>query len=140
MTPKEFVRNIEAYYGSYERPMVKVTVLKYAEQYGPEELRQTYHNLLLEFSGQYKVTPDVAAIEKVRKGYAEDRADGVYRHGRRIGHMDGGRFIPDLSLLSAKGIEEYAQGYQTYGDPQGYCRLLEEQGKKQLAITGKEEP
>ena len=140
MTAKDFLKAVEAYYGTYERPLVKQTVLRYCEQFHADELRQIYQRLLLEFSGQYKVTPDIAAIEKVRRGYAEDRPDGVYRHGRRIGHMDGGRFIPDLSLLSAKGIKEYALGYQLYGDPQGYCRLLEEQGKRQLAITQKEKP
>ena len=129
MTPKEFVKNIEAYYGRYERPMVKATVLKYAEQYGPEELRQMYHNLIFEFSGQYKIAPDLAAIEKVRRNIQEDRGDGVYRNDRRIGHMDGGRFIPDLSILSPVAFEKYAYEYTFYDNPQGFLQLLEEDGK-----------
>ena len=135
MTATDFVRAVEAYYGKYERPLVKKTILRYCEQFHADELRQVYQRLLLEFSGQYKVTPDIAAIEKVRRGLTDSRPDGIYRHGRRIGHMDGGRFIPDLSLLSAKGVQEYAQGYQLYGDPQGYYQLLEDQGQRQLAIV-----
>lgn len=138
MKAQEFVKAVEAYYGAYERPLVRRTVLAYVEQFGPEIVRQIYQLLLLEFSGQYKMAPDVAAIEKIRRGMNEERSDGVYRHGRRVGHYDGSRFIPDLALLSEEGVREYVAGYENYADPQGYCRLLQNHTMRQLAPRRKE--
>jgi hypothetical protein len=136
VNPKQFVRAIEAYYGPYERLLVKKTVLRYAEQFGQEKLQQIYHNLILEFSGQYRVTPDVAAIEKTRRLLEKNQDDGVYRNGRRIGHMDGSRFIPDLSLLSTHAFREYVLDYQMYEYPQGYSELLRDDRERRKLITG----
>lgn len=138
MKAEEFVKAIEAYYGAYERPLVRRTVLAYMEQYRPGVIRRLYQQLLLEFSGQYKVAPDVAAIEKVRRSMNEERTDAVYRHGRRVGHYDGARFIPDLTLLSETGIREYVAGHEIYSNPQGYNQLLENRGTQQLAPVKRE--
>jgi len=139
MKATEFVKAVEAYYGAYERPLVRRTVVAYLEQFHPDVRRQLYQQLLLEFLGQYKVAPDVAAIERVRRGMNEERTGGVYRNGRRIGHHDGTRFIPDLTLLSEEGIREYVAGYEMYSDPQGYCRLLEQHSTRQLALVRREQ-
>ena len=135
MIPKDFIKAIEAYYGEYERPLIRKTVLKYAEQFSKEELQQIYHNLILEFSGQYRVTPDIAAIEKIRRGLRENEGSDVYRHGRRIGYLDGGRFIPDLSILSSAAFKKYAYEYAFYDNPQGFLQLLEEDGNRKLVVT-----
>ena len=115
---------MEAYYGPYERPQVKAAVFAYIGQFA--DIQQIYDRLILEFSGQYRFVPDVAVIQRIVSGLNDEDSNGVYRHGRRIGHMDGGRFIPDLSLLSPQAFEKYALEYRFYENPQGYLQLLED--------------
>lgn len=136
MNAKQFVIEVEAYYGKYDRPSVKAAVLGYAEGIG--DLQGLYDRLVLEFSGEYRYVPDVAVIQRVARVRRTEDVDGVFRHGRRIGHMDGERFIPDLSLLSAEGMRRYVDDYQNYGYPEGYVLLLEKEERALVSSEGKD--
>ena len=67
MTADAFIKAVEAYYGPYPREAVKRATARYLTDFAPEQLDMIFRNLLLDFSGQYKHTPDIAVIEGVRK-------------------------------------------------------------------------
>lgn len=125
MKPEDFIRMVEQYYGEYDRPLIRATVFKYLQGLPAGILQHLYKQLLLMYSNQYKAVPDVAMLEKVR-AELNKYDSGVYRNGKRIGYYDGGRFIPDLSLLTKHQLEEYAQNYVYYEYPQGYLQLIGE--------------
>jgi hypothetical protein len=66
MEIKAFIKKIEDYYGRYS-PGVKREVLRYIDSVAPNDLPRIYKQLLLTFSTQYKVQPDVAILEKARE-------------------------------------------------------------------------
>lgn len=70
MTAKEFVGEIEAYYGPYERDTTKGYVYQWAREveYALDDL---WPALMKNFSGQYGRAPDIAAIEKVAQLFDE---------------------------------------------------------------------
>lgn len=73
MTASKFLKMIEAYYGKYERLTVKETVFDYLGQFREAELEILYQRLILDYSGQYKFTPDVAVLEDVKKRINEEQ-------------------------------------------------------------------
>jgi hypothetical protein len=129
LKPQDFIRMVEQYYGEYDRPLIKATVLKYLQGMSAGMLQPLYKQLLLMHSNQYKAVPDVAVLEAARMEM-ERNDNGVYRNGQRIGYYDGGRFIPDLSLLSKEQLEQYSANYEYYEYPQEYMKLL---GEKSVA-------
>ena len=125
MKPEDFVRMVEQYYGQYDSSLMRATVLKYLQGLPAAVLQPLYKQLLLMHSSQFKAIPDIAILEKARREMQKND-NGVYRDGRRIGYYDGGRFIPDLSLLTGEQLIEYAAHYECYGYPAGFQNLLGE--------------
>ena len=66
MGPSEFVKQIEEYYGDY-RPKVKEMVMIYIYPLSGSQLDRLWKEVILKFSGQYKVPPDVAIFQKLRR-------------------------------------------------------------------------
>ncbi len=74
MNTKDFVKNIESYYGKY-RSGARSVVTQYLEEmdYREDTLRQIWRELILTVSAQYSFVPDVAILETVAKAVWEDR-------------------------------------------------------------------
>jgi hypothetical protein len=49
----------------------------------------------------------------------------VFHYDLMIGHMDGHRFIPDLSIIDKKGKHRYIDNYRTYSNPAQFIKLME---------------
>jgi len=77
MTTRECLKMIESYYGRYERAVVKETVVDYLGQFRETELEILYQRLILDYSGQYKYTPDVAILEDIKKQINEEQRNKV---------------------------------------------------------------
>jgi len=77
MTAHECLKMIESYYGRYERRTVKETVFDYLGQFRDPELEILYQRLILDYSGQYKFTPDVAVLEDIKKRINEEQRNKV---------------------------------------------------------------
>lgn len=67
MTREQFLQLLEAYYGKYARPAQKAAVYQYLAQLAESCLPTLYRRLLLEYSGQFHFTPDVAILEGTRR-------------------------------------------------------------------------
>lgn len=74
MTGIQFLQGIESYYGRYERPAQKATVLQYLNRFTDPDLAALYEQLILTFSGKFRFAPDVAVIEEVKCGMDKDMA------------------------------------------------------------------
>jgi hypothetical protein len=72
MTARQFMRQVESYYGKY-RPVVWDVVAEYIEELKPESRVILFSRLVKKFSAQYKFVPDLAAIREVWRGYQEER-------------------------------------------------------------------
>lgn len=134
MTTQEFLAAVEAYYGRYTNRAVREAVLAYLAAV-EENLKDLYLQVIEGFGIQYRCVPDVAVIEKARRELEEARRQrdpgGVYRGGKRLGHMDGGRFIPDLSGLGPERIRLYAAQAARYESVEGFARFLAEHAGQQ---------
>ena len=68
MTTQRFIEEVEHYYGPYERGATRKHVADYVSKtYSDRFLDRLFKRLLLEFSSQFKVTPDIAILEGVKK-------------------------------------------------------------------------
>jgi len=104
MTREQFIQLVEAYYGRYERPAQRATVQQYLERF-PESCCPTlYKRLILEYSGQYRFTPDVAILEDIK---------------RKIDAEPTGWLRTD-----AKQIPESTEGWASAEERTGFLRSL----------------
>jgi len=67
MTADNFLAYVEGYYGRYPRPAQRKTVAAYLARYTERELGVLSRRLILEYSGQFRFTPDVAVLEDVAR-------------------------------------------------------------------------
>lgn len=74
MEVKEFIRGTQDYYGlEYRKGIHLNTIATYLSEKSEFMLGCLFSAIILEFSGQYKTLPDVAALEK-----AKDRMYEIY--------------------------------------------------------------
>lgn len=67
MTAQRFIKEIEGYYGEYEREATRKYVLDYiSKNYSDRSRDRLFKRLLLDYSGQFKVTPDIAVLEGIK--------------------------------------------------------------------------
>ena len=71
MTAIEFMKNLEGYYGRYEKPLVKAEVYKEIRGMNEKFLQCLYDELKLSFGIQYGKQPDVKVIETAREKVLE---------------------------------------------------------------------
>ena len=88
MTTDKFVTMVEEYYGKYERPAVRKIVTRYLSKLGESFLDRLYQKLVLEYSGQYRYTPDVAILERYKKEVWREMDNGVPHVKRLEGQRD----------------------------------------------------
>ncbi len=80
MTANKCLKMIEAYYGKYERVLVRETIFDYLQQFQQAELEILYHRLTHEYSGQFKYPPDVAILEDIKRKINEEERDKIDGH------------------------------------------------------------
>ncbi len=68
---ERFVKWVESYYGNY-RAAVRKEVIRILSDYSMGELAELKDEILVAFSTQYRIPPDVAAIKKTMIGYRHD--------------------------------------------------------------------
>lgn len=78
MTVDGFVSYIEGYYGRYQRPAQKQTVAAYLARFNDYQLSALSRRLIMDYTGQYRFTPDVAILEGIARkidaeGWGEPR-------------------------------------------------------------------
>ncbi len=83
MTINKFLKMLESYYGKYERPLIRQIVEGYLGQFQESELEILNQRLILDYSTQYKCTPDVAILENIKKQINEEQRNKV--NGNLIG-------------------------------------------------------
>ncbi len=67
MTAQRFVEEVERYYGPYERRTTRKYVLDYiSKTYSDRFRNRLFKRLLSDFSGQFKITPDIAILEELK--------------------------------------------------------------------------
>lgn len=76
MTAKEFVAWAEAYYGEY-RPVVKIELIDWLEERGHPFIEGLRERVREEFSNQFRIPPDIAALSKFREQETYDRGYDV---------------------------------------------------------------
>jgi hypothetical protein len=133
MKPEEFIKGIESAYGSYT-PMMRKLVFSYLLSYSDRDLDALFELALATFSSSYSGSrpPDIAIFERaksenpdmLKKLYVRDCE--VFFRKQKIGHYDGSRFIPMLSLLNAKNFMEYLNRPAAYEVPETFIELLPE--------------
>ena len=103
MTAISFVRAIEGYYGAYRKAGIRVLVAKYLTKYSEDELDVLIDRVLLEYSGQYKHTPDIAIFQKTAQGinkevhgWIKDKQVLQIAEEGRVTNEEGLKFIRDL--------------------------------------------
>jgi len=84
MTASAFVHGVEDYYGPYPRPAVRTIVLEYLIAFRPEELDELFKYVILNYSGQYRYTPDVAILEVAKKAINATRAEKIGVRKRKV--------------------------------------------------------
>ena len=68
MTAQRFIEEVEHYYGNYARSATRKQVFDYVSKTFSDRFRdRLFKRLLLDFSGQFKVTPDIAIFEEVKR-------------------------------------------------------------------------
>lgn len=63
MTPAQFVKWSEAYYGDY-RPVVKVELLRWLEERGEPFISGLRIRVMHEYSNTYRMPPDIAKLKE----------------------------------------------------------------------------
>jgi len=67
MTAQRFIKELEGYYGEYEREATRKYVLDYvSKNYSDRSRDRLFKRLLLDYSGQFKATPDIAILEEIK--------------------------------------------------------------------------
>ena len=109
MTIEGLISGLQDYYTLRYTSKIQVDMIaQYVQNVGiePDVL---FEQIVLAFKGQYGKLPDVAAIKEIIESSPEsqrmlqvyqDNLDIVWSRGRRIGHVDAGKFIP----LYADGV------------------------------------
>jgi len=143
MTSQDFVKGIERYYGAYGNEYKREVVEHFMRRFDDDKVAAIYEQVLLYFSDQYGKVPDVAAIKriideheddiKVKTGEIYQIGQDVFRGDDRIGHYDGGTFIPDLGpIQGTKLLAEYVAEFTPVApNPERYVEFL---GKHDIAI------
>ena len=137
MKASTFINEIESYYSEYKPATVKGYVYKFIVTRTEREIDFIFEYILDSFTNTYGKPPDIAIIRKAidsnetrLKEIADsiwETAEGEVFKGRlRIGHIDSGRFIPNISALSNKGTREYIEHFESYTKPEDFIALLPE--------------
>lgn len=88
MTPEAFVRWAESYYGEY-RPVVKAELLEWLSGKPAHLIAGLRLEVRDTFSTQYRMPPDVAILEKLKRQSTYDRG----REALRIAEQKQNRLI-----------------------------------------------
>lgn len=73
MTPAEkYIITIENYFGKYKTETIKIEVIRFLEEYYPEDYSLLFELLKKNYPTTYQVPPDVYAINKVIEKCADD--------------------------------------------------------------------
>lgn len=129
---EKFVQAVQAYYGKYSSPLIAKLVAKWIDDHPDLDIGMFFEILTKSFSSQYGKQPDVAILEKTLQEHKADiefasgnyESDGVvYRKGIRVGHYDGSRFIPDLTIISEQKFKKFLESYQAFRTPDEYFKF-----------------
>lgn len=140
---ERFIHAVQAYYGKYASPLIISMVADWLRRHDNLNLETFFDILTRTFSSQYGKQPDVAILEKtLKEGRAEldyaagnyETEDGrVFRNNIFIGHFDGARFLPNLSIIQgSQRIIDYKGSYKGIRTPEDYERYLSTSGTKQI--------
>ncbi len=100
MTAADFIHEIEAYYGKYDREATKGYVYQWAAEV-EYALDTLWPALLKNFSGQYGKAPDIAALEKSAKQFDVTNAWGIGISWRReLRAKDAPPALPGPGVIS----------------------------------------
>ena len=100
MTAQGFVAYVEGYYGRYQRPAQKQTVVAYLSRFGEQDLSLISRRLILDYSGQFRFTPDVAILEGIaRKLDAECAWEVPLKIAGPMEPDDGGKAAAEFDSL-----------------------------------------
>ena len=139
MTIQQMITDLQDYYSIRYTSKIQVEMIgQYVEALGidPDVL---FEQIILAFKGQYGKLPDVAAIKEIVEASPEskrmlriyqDELDKVWSRGRRIGHVDAGKFIP----LYADGVPVDV-GKLDHASPEKFIEFMD----TKIAIVGKVE-
>ncbi len=123
MTAADFIHEIEAYYGKYDREATKGYVYQWAAEV-EYALDTLWPALLKDFSGQYGKAPDIAALEKSAKQFDDTNAWGIGISWRReLRAKDAPPALPGPGVISTK---EYDARIQQIRDEQLSWRAQQE--------------
>ena len=139
MTIQEMVTNLQDYYTLRYTSKIQVDMIaQYVENVGIDP-GVLFEQIVLAFKGQYGKLPDVAAIKEIIEASPEskrmlrlyqDENDRVWSRGRRIGHVDAGKFIP----LYFDGVPSDVRKLD-HTSPEKFIEFME----TKIAIVGKAE-
>ena len=104
----EFVKAVEGYYGTY-RKGTKDVVLKYLreENLHPDRLHEIWRYLVKTVSGQYRFTPDVAAIEQAKRETGKEYALRQLEYKPPEPDPNAVDFQEELGAQLSKLVERY---------------------------------
>ena len=143
MTLTAFIKALDDYYGAY-RPAVMAAVVLHLQGLPRDALTALYDAVTSDYTGSYGKVPDRAAILTIQRehdlmgppqnGDHPDEFGNVWcwYGGKRLGHRDGGRLIPDMSLVPEGKLSEYFKSWAELSSPAAFAKFIE--GAEQLSL------
>ena len=136
------IKNLEKYYGlKYTSQILVDMIAQYIQSTGVMPVT-AFEQIVLSFKGQYNKLPDVAAIKEIIEGSPElkrqlevfeDEEGNVWSKGRRIGHVDAGKFCPRY----ADGVPDDVRQLD-HTTPENLIKFLEVSGRSLFPIDTEE--